>query len=140
MNSYEEVGKVMSANVITINGNSNLLAATELFEIYNIHHLPVVNDEGSLRGIISQTDIDRIKVGATLFRNPQKEDYDEALLQSVLAYQIMTRNVTELQPDDSIKTAYNIFKKNKFRAIPIVGKGVLLGIITPLDILDYFFN
>ncbi|MFT5166167.1 MAG: CBS domain-containing protein [Saprospiraceae bacterium] len=132
--------EIMTTDLVTIHIDKNLSYVAEIFKTKALHHIPVVDDEGSLTGIISLTDFERITVGASLFRNPEKEAYNEALLKSMLVSQIMTKDVVKLHPTDSIRAAYKIFKENKFRAIPIVGKGQLMGIVTPIDILDYFFK
>ena len=132
--------EIMTTDLVTIHVDKNLSYVAEIFKTKPFHHILVVDNEGSLKGIISQTDFERVTVGASLFRNPDKEAYNEALLKSMLVSQIMTKDVVKLRPSDSVRTAYKIFKENKFRSIPIVGKGKLVGIVTPLDILDYFFK
>ncbi|MFK7936411.1 MAG: HPP family protein [Saprospiraceae bacterium] len=130
---------VMTANPFTVHRSENLSTVVELFEQHHFHHVIVVNDAGEMEGVLSATDIERTKSGATLFRHPAKETYDEVILRTILACDIMTKDVTLIQATDSIRHAYAIFKKNKFHALPIVDKGNLVGIVTPLDLLDHFF-
>ena len=52
----------------------------------------------------------------------------------------MTKGVVHLNPSDPIKASYQVFKKIMFRALPVISKGKLVGMVTPLDILDFFFN
>ena len=134
------VQEIMTSNLVTINRNDSVAEVANIFKANNFHHLPIVDDEGSLAGIISLTDLERLKTGATLFRNPKKEEYTRALFETTRACEIMTKDIVLLHPTDTIKKAYEIFKKNQFRALPIVEKGLLIGIVTPLDILDYFFS
>jgi CBS domain-containing protein len=51
----------------------------------------------------------------------------------------MTREVSVLQSDDTLGDALDLFKLNKFHAIPIVEGDLLVGIITPLDLLHVAF-
>ena len=111
-----------------------------IFKEHSFHHIPIVNDDESLEGIISLTDFERIKNGTSLFRNPKIEKYNEALFSTLLAKDIMTKDVKELRPNDTIFQAYEIFKKNRFRALPVIARGKLVGIITPFDMLEYFFE
>lgn len=134
------VKEVMTTALVTVNRNDDLASVAQLFATHNFHHLPVVDEEGTLEGILSLTDIERLKVGATFFRQAKKEEYTQTLFETMRACEVMTKDVIALQPSDSIFKAFQIFRQNKFRALPIVGKGMLLGIITPLDILEYFFN
>ena len=138
--SHPPVKEIMTRDLITVNRNENLLKVSEIFKEHNFHHLPIVDDQGCLAGIISLVDLERIKIGATLFRSPQKESYTQTMLSTMRACEIMTKDTTHLHPDDNLHKAYEIFKKNHFRALPVVGKGHLVGIVTPLDIMAYFFN
>ena len=70
------VQEVMTRQPITLNVNSIVSEAVRVFEDETFHHLPVTNEDGTLAGIISRTDIDRLRTGASLFANPKKADYD----------------------------------------------------------------
>lgn len=134
------IQEIMTTHLFTVNCNEIASNVAILFDQHSFHHILVVNDDDDLEGVISSTDMDRTKSGASLFRNSKKEEYDTALLRSMRACDIMTKDLVILQATDSIRRAYELFKKNKFRALPIVKKGALVGIITPLDILDHFFK
>lgn len=134
------VKDVITSDLITIHPNDSLAKVAQVLNSESIHHVPVVDDEGCLVGIISLTDFERIKYGSTLFRNPKIEEYNQALFQSLRASDVMIKDVVVLKPSDSIIEVYNILKQNKFRALPIVEKGQLAGIVTPLDLLNYFFQ
>lgn len=134
------VGEVMTTDLITVQKEGILSEAVEILKQNNFHHIPVVDENGRLCGILSLTDIDRLATGASLFKNPNKDDYDEVIFQTMWIRDVMTKSVVELSPDDTIYDAYEIFCKNQFRALPVVENDSLKGIITPLDILEYFFS
>lgn len=134
------IQQVMTTNVITVNVNDAVTEVAEIFKTHDFHHIIVVNDTDVLQGVISRTDLDQTKSGATLFNNPMKEEHDEVIFATMLASDIMTPKVLTLKPKDSIRRAYEIFKANKFRALPILHVGKVVGIITPLDLLDHAFN
>ena len=131
---------LMTEELITINCNEVLSKAAEIFGQHSFHHLPVVDDSGALKGIISRTDMDKSSSGLSMFRNPKKEEYDAAMRRTLRACDIMTRDVLVMQATDGIHSAYKIFKKNKVHCLPIEERGILVGIVTPLDLLDYFFT
>lgn len=134
------VDSVMTKQLVTLHCNAIISEAAQVFEDCTFHHIPIVNEDGSLAGILSRTDIDRLRTGASLFANPKKADYDSVLFQSMWVRDIMTKKVVEVSPQDTIEKAYSIFKENKFRALPVVDGQQLVGILTPLDILDFFFQ
>ena len=131
---------IMTTDLFTVNHDDVVSDVQQLFNDHSIHHVLVVNDDGELEGVISSTDLDRTKSGASFFRNPNKEEHDAAILRCMRVCDIMTKDVITLQSSDSIRRAYEVFKKNKFHAIPVESKGLLAGIVTPLDILDHFFK
>ncbi|MDF1696717.1 MAG: CBS domain-containing protein [Saprospiraceae bacterium] len=131
---------IMTTDLYTVNHDDILSEVAKLFEKHSFHHVPVVNNDGDLEGVISSSDLQQMKSGASFFRNPKKEERDAALMRAMRVCDIMTKDITTLQPTDSIRRAYEVFKKNKFHAIPILDRGKLSGIITPLDLLDHFFK
>ena len=131
---------IMSKNLTTVGVHTPVSEIANIFSNSTFHHIPVVDDQERLKGIVSKTDFERIKSGISLFRNPKVEAYNKSLFRTLLTSDIMTSDVKELQPDDSIELAYKEFKNNLFRALPIVDKGKLVGIVTPLDLLDFFFQ
>ena len=131
---------IMSKDLTTVGIHTPVSEIATIFSNSTFHHIPVVDKQERLKGIVSKTDFERIKSGISLFRNPKMESYNKSLFRTLLTSDIMTADVKELQPDDSIELAYREFKNNVFRALPIVDKGKLVGIVTPLDLLDFFFQ
>lgn len=131
---------IMTTNLFTVNHDDVVSDVQKIFNDHSIHHVLVVNNDGDLEGVVSSTDLDRTKSGASFFRNPTKDERDAALLRCLRVCDIMTKDIVTLQASDSIRLAYDIFKKNNFHAIPIENRGSLAGIVTPLDLLDHFFN
>jgi len=56
------VEKVMTTNVITVKATTPILDAAELMLEHKISGLPVVNDQGVLAGVITESDIFRMLV------------------------------------------------------------------------------
>ncbi len=131
--------EVMTKNLITVHEHEILDTVVSYFSSHNIHHLPVLNSDAKLVGIISQTDIERLKMSASIFKFNTEDDYNKALFECLIAKSVMTKNVVHVGPNDKIDVAYAIFKKNKIHALPVVEESTLIGIITPLDLLNFFF-
>jgi len=134
------VKDIMTASPVAIDCEEIVTKVDEIFTESDFHHLPVVDEEGALVGMVSRTDFDRIKVGVSIFKKPNTESYNKAMFRAMQVCDIMTKNVMSLKPDDTIYKAYQIFSYNKFRALPICDDKKLIGIITPLDILALFFK
>jgi CBS domain-containing protein len=61
------VGDLMTADPIVIDGDAPLIEAARLFDLHRIHGLPVVAGDGSLIGVISQTDMIRARTTEQLW-------------------------------------------------------------------------
>jgi len=131
---------VMTKNLITVHEHEIVTTVAKTFKEFGFHHIPIVDSDSKLVGIISQTDIERLKLSASIFKTKKQEEYNEALFESLMVKYIMTKNVVKLNPNRDIREAYIQFKKNQFHAIPIVENDQLLGIITPIDLLNHFFK
>ncbi|MEQ8706635.1 MAG: CBS domain-containing protein [Phaeodactylibacter sp.] len=132
------VAQIMSTPVITVGPNDTMSDVQDIFRKNNIHHIPVV-DDGKVVGIISKSDYYRLLHGFTLFKTQKSEEYNDAIMRSLLAGEAMTRQVATLAPDDSLEMAVGFFRENLFHALPVVDKGRLIGIVTTFDLLTYAY-
>ena len=57
--SEQPVSRAMTRPVITVGADDPLEAATVLMEQNAIHHVPVINSDGTLVGILAQSDVGR---------------------------------------------------------------------------------
>lgn len=120
MNTLTKVSTLMTTDLIRIMPSTPLSEARALFEKHSIHHLPVVDPEGGLSGILSKSDFLK-----TL-------DHDAS---ATTAGELMSTHLAKLEPDDGVRTAASLFALNKFHALPVVEKGKLVGILTTLDLI-----
>lgn len=126
---------VMTKAPLTVNTEDPLTVVKKVFDAHRFHHLPVLDEHKKCVGIISRTDMDKFSWGKSLFANPKREEYNEALFHTVRVLDVMTPNAFTLEAQDTVEDAYRIFKSEIFRAIPIVNKGILVGIVTPIDLV-----
>jgi CBS domain-containing membrane protein len=130
------VKEYMTSDVITVLTNSQLEEAKVIFDTNSIHHLPVVDEDFRLEGIISKTDLLLLMDWGTKYDLTSSKRKNAFLLKSNLAIDLMEENVVTVNPDDSIEKCYDIFKENYFHAIPVVDAAhKLVGLITTYDLL-----
>jgi len=53
----EVVGEIMSAPVMTAREDTHIVSLIPLFSEHNIHHVPIVDKEGRVTGMVTQTDL-----------------------------------------------------------------------------------
>ena len=130
----------MTKDLTTMRSNQYLNQAYRLFQENNFHHLPIVNDQNQVIGILSSTDMDRLEVGSSLFKHQKKDEYNEAFFSITPIQKVMTDVVICVEPTDDIRLAYRIFRKNRIHALPVIKDDILVGMVTPLDLLEYLFE
>ncbi len=130
---------IMTRDVITLNIDDSFCKVADIFQKKNIRHLPVVNSQGEILGIISQSDLNRIA-------SPQKKEQGDYLYSSedlckyVLGQHLIQKILT-LSPEDSLETAVELMARMKLGCIPIVGPdGKVAGIVTPVDMMKLFLK
>ncbi len=126
------VREVMSRDLVIVNEDDNLSRVNDIFQAYNIHHLPVVNEEGKLCGIISKSDQSRADHLIGL--------YNQNLYEELTAADVMTRQVATIGPDETLEQVAEAFLANVFHALPVVDRGNLVGIITTHDLVRFCFT
>ena len=131
------LSKIMQKDVVTVSSEDTLDKVASIFKYGKFHHLPVININFDLIGIISTTDFDKFSWGKSFFNNDRKAEINEMLYKTNRTVDIMTPHVYTLRQDQSVAEAIQSFQKFKFRAIPIVEGEKVVGIITPMDILNF---
>lgn len=135
------VKELMTPEVIHIDQNTTMEKVSRIFESKSIHHLPIVNKEFMVVGIISKSDYYKLQHSLTFFNSKKIKDYNTALMNSLLARDVMIKQVVTLSPEDPVSKAADLFKENLFHAIPIVDKEKhLVGIITTFDLLNHAYK
>ena len=134
------ISTVMTRDLITVSPITLLGEIHEIFKTHTIHHLPVVDDENRLKGVISTVDYAKSLDCFTIFGTKYSIDHNEKIFKSLMAKDIMTKQLVTLSPNDKIGTAVGIFKENLLRSILIVDNEKLVGILTPFDLFIRAYN
>jgi len=108
--------------VVTVRPQQSLREAARLLAEHNIGALVAVNEEDGIVGIISERDI--IRAAARL---------EEALSRPVS--EIMTKEVIVGLPNDDLIAVANAMTERRFRHLPILERGEMVGIISMGDIV-----
>jgi len=119
-----KIGDIMTRNFISIRPNASLIDIAK--EMIKKHVGSVIVEENQyIRGIITERDI--------VWALVKKQD-----LTKIKAKDIMTKNVTSISPSKDIYDAVNKMRKTKFKILPIVTKGRVIGVVTIKDILRLY--
>ncbi len=120
----EEVEKIMETEVVTVDYTDSFEDAVETMFEKKVGGCPIVDKENVVVGIITERDVLRY-LG-------REKDVDG------IAADYMTRSVVTIKPKDTIETAMKMMIEKKFRRLPVIDDGILVGLITVREILRYF--
>lgn len=124
------VGDVMSDDVQTALRNDPLALADQRMQKGRIRHLPVLDEDGLLCGILSQRDLFR---GALLRALGYGSRAEEHLLQKMLVKEAMIEDPVTTTPDTPLAEAARVMVERKLGCLPVVDDGQLVGILTEGD-------
>ncbi|MFD1016334.1 MULTISPECIES: CBS domain-containing protein [Winogradskyella] len=137
MRVIEPISSIMSTNIIALNREDNLEMAEELFKRHHIRHIPVVKEEVVI-GMLSYTDLLRISFADAVY---DTDDEVDSLVYNMFSIdQVMVKNVVTVASTASIKEVAEILATREFHALPVVDDGLLVGIITTTDLINYLLK
>lgn len=119
----EPMRLIMTQNVVSIKTSAKISEAIDKMKQSNLGGLPVVDDKGSIRAIITERDI------VNLFANRAS---------GTQVSQLMSEEVVTALPKTTIFEAEKTMTTQGFRRLPIVSGGRVVGIITAMDIIRFF--
>ena len=136
MSLSKPVSAIMTLKPVVATQFHNFSQVLRLFTEFPVHHLPIVDGNNKLIGIISSNDLPKV------FLNLSKRDEKVALDLDVIdaainLADIMTPNPVTISSSDTIETAAKIFGDAKFLALPVVDNGELVGILSIKDVMSY---
>lgn len=141
MIKYLEIKDLMTQPVLTVHPSDKMEQAAEIFENHAFHHIPVVDDEHKVVGMISRHDYNKILHAFTAFNTENSRRSNEVTLKALLTRDVMTKQLATVNINDPIEKAVDMFKENLFHALPVVNNNKQLeGIITTYDLLNYAFK
>ncbi|PKN00075.1 MAG: hypothetical protein CVU78_02985 [Elusimicrobia bacterium HGW-Elusimicrobia-2] len=112
---------VMKKDVITVSPDTPLQDAVDLLVEMRITGMPVVEQDGSIAGIISEKDM---------------IDYaSKSNIKTARVRDAMSTKATVFSPDTDIHIIAGVLSKGKFRRVPIAENGKLVGIVSRRDIM-----
>ena len=117
---------VMTTELVTVKRSTGIHDAIRILVENNVTGLPVVNDDMTVAGIISEKDM----LGL-LYNIEDKPGSVE---------QFMTEEVVCFEKEDSLIDIAESFIKGSFRRVPILDGGKIVGIISRKDIIAYILK
>ena len=125
---------IMTTELITLLPTANLAEARELMHRHKIHHLPVVDDNNTLIGLVTLTNV--LAATDSILRDPNNSIHP----QDVIVKDIMVTDVATVDERASLRQAALFLEKHRIGCLPVVTDGMLKGIITETDFVAVAIN
>jgi acetoin utilization protein AcuB len=125
--------EVMTENPKTIKSSDAIGDAIETLQAMEVRHLPVVDDDANLVGMLSDRDL-----GPLMRRFAERPDADRDVLRLSLnpVSDYMTGDVVYVDPDTDVTEVIDVMLANRIGAVPVVdAEGDVVGIISYVDVL-----
>ena len=124
--------QIMSSPVTTLTPETSILEAWRLFRAKRYRHIPVVDSEGRLVGIVADRDL--LRYAAVNGRIPPFDEHSVEAQTAIAT--LMKPRVLTATPDTEIRQIARVLIEQHIGAMPIMDyQGRLRGIVTRSDIL-----
>jgi acetoin utilization protein AcuB len=127
----------MTREPVTLRQDDLLRQAVEVVMVRRIRHIPVLDELGSLVGIVTDRDVQATLPSPLSAAAP--EEY-EALLETTPLARIMTRDVITVGADDLAAEAVETLLADRIDGLPVLEEGRLVGIFTVRDALRAYLE
>lgn len=114
---------VMNPCVVSVRRDEDVYQAIRVMALHEITGLPVINEDGTLAGIITEKD-----VLSLLYDMKDRPG---------IVQDFMTTEVVSFEQEDDLNEVVGALQTSHFRRVPILDQGRLVGIISRRDIIKH---
>jgi len=125
---------IMSTDLKTVSPQDSLASVRTIMHDNRIHHVPVVNDENKLVGLVTLTDV----LAAT--DSVLRDDESRLHVGEIKVEDIMVQNLATIDEHASLRQAAMFLEKHGIGCLPVVTDGNLRGIVTDTDFVGVAIN
>lgn len=126
---------IMTSKLVSLSPDDSLENIDDLMVEKKIHHLPVIDDNGTCVGIISQSDLYWLETRDSKFGIVDRSEKNDRFLSALRAKEIMTKNPVKVSSDTSLDDIIDLFIANKFHALIVSDDNMTKGIIASIDLI-----
>jgi CBS-domain-containing membrane protein len=142
-----KVSDIMTTDTVTVSPQTEIIQATAIMIEKGFNGLPVADENGTLVGIICQSDIiaQQKKLplpsfftfldGLISLRSMKSMEKEAQKIAAITVAQAMTPNPVTVSPDSGIDTVAALMVDHNFHTLPVVVEGEIVGIVGKEDVL-----
>jgi CBS domain-containing protein len=137
---------IMTRDVITVKQDTTLEELARILMKYQINGTPVVDDNGNLKGIVTENDLisknSRLHI-PTILRlfdafiplGTSRLEVEIKKMAASTVGEICTRDVITIDDETSVEDIATIMTEKKIHLLPVLKEGKLVGILGKKDII-----
>ncbi len=130
----KRVRDLMTQEVSVMERNDELRLADDVMNLGRIRHLPIVDEDGELVGIVSQRDLFRSALARALGYGSVAQD---KIMSNLVIKDVMTTQVETVDADSDLADAAHRMFKQKIGCLVAVEGNKPVGILTEADFVRY---
>jgi CBS domain-containing membrane protein len=129
-----QVRDLMTDTVFTVKPDDSLAMVRDLMMEHNVRHVPVVDGEGDLVGLLSHRD---------LLRTSLVEQSDvpgfvaEEVMQRIKVEELASSSVESVDPETELREAAQLMLEYQYGCLPVTVGRRLVGILTEADFVRF---
>lgn len=128
------VRDLMTTPVAVLQRQANVADLSDLIRSRHIRHIPIVDDQGLMVGLVTHRDLLGKAFGGgqdlpTSIRRPY--------LRSIPVAEIMVTDVITTDPDCNLRDAARLMHDGRHGCLPVVDEGRVVGILTGTDFVRH---
>ncbi len=131
------VQDIMTTDLWTLKATDSLEAARHLMTEKHIRHIPIVDEQGGLVGLVTHRDLLAASIPSLVDMGDAQR---MALEASTPLQQIMTTQLSVASATMNLRQAALRLQEYRYGCLPVVAKGKLIGIITDSDFVAVAIN
>ena len=113
---------IMTSDVLTVSPRLSVEAAIKILVENRVTGLPVVDEEGKLCGIFTETD----RLNMLIANRPPE---------SITVEEVMTRGVITVDQNASVEQINELLLRANIRRVPVVDGGEIIGVVSRRDVV-----
>lgn len=140
-----EVAEIMTRRVITVPQDARVEQAVQLMLDNRISGLPVCAPDGTVTGIVTESDLlRRTETGTERHRprwlefiiGPGKLAEEFSRSHARVVDEVMTRELISVGPRDTLERVVELMERKRVHRIPVLDKGRLVGMVTRANLMQ----
>ena len=131
------VKDIMTTTLYTLKETDSIDEARRLMAERGVRHIPIVDDQGHLVGLVSQRDV--LAASLSMLANINEAER-QAFDASTSLQAMMTRAPSVVPETMSLREAALFMQNHQYGCLPVVRQGQLIGIVTDSDFVAVAIN